>query len=644
MVEKQKEFREELINFILSRKYGRTSQDPPVYSNALTNISSGVPDSLMRVIRLYSVEMNKDEGAKFLVLLNSEIKEVESEELKDIIFGMINMNQILNKLIKDKKEMGRFPDVCEVYAEQFKINKNLLREFNSSSKSDQGKLDIETPDGVVITRFPPEPSGYLHIGHAKAALLNWYFSSKGDGKLLVRFDDTNPSKEKGEFEQGIIEDLGLLNINEYSVSHSSDYFDRIIEFGFFLIDEGKAYADDTPRDRMKEERGEGIESKCRRTSNVENRKIFEEMIQGGSEGYCLRAKIDMSNCNKAMRDPVIFRVNHTPHHRTGSKYKVYPTYDFTCPILDSLQGVTLALRTNEYRDRNQQYYWFIENLKLKNRPKIHDFARLNFENTVLSKRKLKYYVDEGFVSGWDDPRLATIRGIKRLGMNMEALREYILMQGVSQKTSTISWDKVWAINKKKIDPMAARYSCVRQNGAVDVYINNTSDYEMDVPKHKKNGELGVKSVFYSNSILLSQEDASVLEENEEFTLMNWGNAIVKSKTIADGLVTRMELTLNPDGNFKTTKNKVSWISKRGAVVVELFEYGNLMNDEDTEDLALRFNANSIRKEYWYAESAVCEVGKEEIIQFERIGFYYCDGFCTFNLLPYTRQRRTTNRD
>ena len=223
MIETRNDFKEELINFTLSRKYNNKSQDPPVYENALANSSSDVfPDGLKDILNGYLVELSKEEGISFLTSLDAFVKKISSEELKDIIFGMINVNQVLTKLIKDKNEMRKFPNVCEMYSEQFKANKDLLKEFNAA------------PTKEIVTRFPPEPSGYLHIGHAKAGLLNWYFSNKGNGKLLVRFDDTNPEKEKCEFEQSIIEDLELLNIKEYSFSHSSDHFDEIIELGFLL--------------------------------------------------------------------------------------------------------------------------------------------------------------------------------------------------------------------------------------------------------------------------------------------------------------------------------------------------------------------------------------------------------------------------
>jgi glutamyl-tRNA synthetase len=289
--------------------------------------------------------------------------------------------------------------------------------------------------GNVVTRFPPEPSGYLHIGHAKAALLNQYFAEQYKGKLIIRFDDTNPSKEKVEFEDSIKEDLKLIGITADAVTHTSDYFDKIYELALEMIKNGKAYVDDTDQATMREQRMEGIASKSRDLSVEENLKRFEEMKNAtefvsdctcicdgnecewdvkqrcASQGMtcCLRAKISVDNPNKAMRDPVIYRVNVAPHHYTGDKYKVYPTYDFACPIVDSIEGVTHALRTNEYRDRNPQYYWMLDALNLR-KPTIWDFSRINFVYTLLSKRKLQWFVDQALVTGWDDPRFPTVRG------------------------------------------------------------------------------------------------------------------------------------------------------------------------------------------------------------------------------------------
>ena len=312
-------------------------------------------------------------------------------------------------------------------------------------------IALKDTEKGVVTRFPPEPSGYLHIGHAKAALLNDYFAHEAypGGKLICRFDDTNPSKEKQEFQDAIIEDLSLMGIRPDQTTYSSDYFNEMYEMAVKMIREGKAYADDTPLEKMRAERMDGIES-ARRNESIETHLAkFEEMKKGSEEGltYCIRAKLSVDNPNKALRDPVIYRCNLEPHHRTGKAWKMYPTYDFCVPIVDALEGVTHSLRTIEYRDRNPQYEWMQEALGLR---KVHiwDFARMNFVRTFLSKRKLTKFVEKGLVWGWDDPRFPTVRGVRRRGMTIGALREFILKQGPSRNIVTLDWTSFWSTNKK----------------------------------------------------------------------------------------------------------------------------------------------------------------------------------------------------
>ena len=474
-----------------------------------------------------------------------------------------------------------------------------------------------------------------------------------DGKLLIRFDDTNPEKESAEFETGILEDLKLLKITDYTLSHSSDYFDKLFEYACQLIKNNQAYVDNTDQERMRQERTDGIASKNRDLDPEYSLKIFMDMRKGEYKEYCLRAKISIDNPNKAMRDPVIYRHIDLPHHFTGDKYKIYPTYDFTVSILDSIEGVTLALRTNEYRDRNDQYYWFVDALKLENKPKIHDFSGLNFENSVISKRQMKYYVEKGYVTGWDDPRMCTLRGLVRLGMNMDVLREYIIQQGASQKTSVVSWDKIWALNKKTIDPVSPRYSAVLLKDYVVCYVdecvemNKNHPYCLDgadkyiqVPRHKMNPDLGNKSLLLSREILLSQEDACALSQDEEFTLMNWGNAVVVNKVVENYKVIILKIKLNLNGDFKTTKNKITWISRKGATMVKFYEYGYLQNDLDVQDLDLKFNKDSKKEEWWLIESSTIDLKKSQTIQVERIGLYICDSPFEFNLIPFTKQKRT----
>lgn len=507
-------------------------------------------------------------------------------------------------------------------------------------QKDQASFEINLEGaemGKVVTRFPPEPSGYLHIGHAKAVLLNQYFAQAYKGQLIVRFDDTNPSKEKCEFEQSIIEDLELLGVRGDRLSHTSDYFKELEGYCEQMIREGTAYADDTPKDQMRAERFDGIESKCRSHSVEENLRRWEEMKKGSDEGLlnCIRAKLDMQALNKALRDPVMYRCNTTvPHHRTGWTYKVYPTYDFACPIVDSLEGVTHALRTNEYHDRNDQYSWFIKTLKL--RPvSIWDYARLNFVYTLLSKRKLTWFVDSGRVEGWDDPRFPTVRGIRRRGLTIEALREYILMQGPSKNTILLEWDKLWAVNKKVIDPIAPRYVALSTDRLCRVTLVPSADTPESpevrpVPLHKKNADLGNKSVAFSSHLFLEQADAAQLTPGIEFTLMDWGNAVVESVERADAqTVASVKLRLNLSGDFKTTKLKVTWLSPDPAPLLPLalHDYDYLitkkkLEEEDTLDDCLTPVTEFVTPAIGDSNMASLKVG--DIIQIERKGFFIVD--------------------
>lgn len=317
---------------------------------------------------------------------------------------------------------------------------------------DESTFDITLPEAEkgVVTRFPPEPSGFLHIGHAKAALFNDYFAHKQyNGKLILRFDDTNPLKEKQEFEDSIIEDLALLGVTPDVTTHTSDYFQELYGYCVQMLEDGTAYADDTEQMVMRHERMEGIASKRRDATAEESLAHFEEMKAGTEEGkrWFIRAKISVDNPNKAMRDPVIYRCSPQPHHRTGDRWKIYPTYDLCCPIVDSIEGVTHALRTTEYNDRDAQYQWIQKALRLRH---VYNwnFSRLSMIRTLLSKRKLTKFVNDGVVWGWDDPRMATVRGIRRRGMTIPALQEFTIKQGLSKNIVHQDWTNFWAINKK----------------------------------------------------------------------------------------------------------------------------------------------------------------------------------------------------
>ncbi|KAL9577922.1 MAG: hypothetical protein Q9212_006052 [Teloschistes hypoglaucus] len=562
------------------------------------------------------------------------------------VWGAIRGNKVAYAAVKKGAMLNvtrwfKFVEETNMWIAPAVQSLNAHAQERKVAKSKEGaNYDIALPDTDkgVVTRFPPEPSGYLHIGHAKAALLNDYFAHEMyKGTLICRFDDTNPSKEKEEFQDAIVEDLALMGIKPDKTSYTSDYFQELYEQCVKVLKSGKAYADDTERETMQHERMHGIASKRRDATVEENLARFEEMKKGNEEGvrWCIRAKMSVDNPNKAMRDPVIYRCNPQAHHRTGEKWKIYPTYDFACPIVDSMEGITHALRTIEYRDRNPQYNWMLEALNLR---KVHiwDFARMNFIRTLLSKRKLTKFVESGHVWGWDDPRFPTIRGIRRRGMTIDALREFILKQGPSRNIVNLDWTLFWATNKKYIDPIAPRHTAIAKENAVTATVKGArvAPFTEDKPKHGKNPELGIKKVAYSPEILIDQADAQAFAEDEEITLMNWGNAIVRKIThslnpLHRSLVTGLELELHLQGDVKKTKQKITWLATAGQelIPVELVDFDFLitkdkLEEEDNVDDYLT-EKTEFRTEA-VADGNVAAVGEGEVIQFERKGYFKCD--------------------
>lgn len=556
------------------------------------------------------------------------------------VWGALRSNGMVGSIIKNKvyANVSRWYTLLELDpvfggAHEF-LTKSLqdLRKAASAGKkkeSHKANFEIDLPDakiGEVVTRFPPEPSGYLHIGHAKAALLNQYFAQAYKGKLIIRFDDTNPSKEKEEFQDSILEDLELLGIKGDRVTYSSDYFQQMYDMCVQLIKEGGAYCDDTPTEQMREERGEGIPSARRDRSVEENLRIFtEEMKNGTEEGLknCVRAKIDYKALNKTLRDPVIYRCNLTPHHRTGTTWKMYPTYDFCVPIVDSLEGVTHALRTIEYRDRNAQYDWMLQALHLR---KVHiwDFARVNFVRTLLSKRKLQWMVDKGLVENWDDPRFPTVRGVRRRGMTVEGLRNFVLSQGPSRNVINLEWNLIWAFNKKVIDPIAPRHTAI--SNPVKLHIEGAPEIpkiEMK-PKHKKNPDVGEKKIIYYNNVVIDKDDADLIDANEEVTLMDWGNVIITKKN-EDG---SLEGKLHLEGDFKKTKHKLTWLADTDDVVaVDLVDFDHLISKdrlEDDEDFVDFLTPQTEFHSAAIADLNVRDMKVGDIIQFERKGYFRLD--------------------
>merc|ERR1712130_3714 len=493
---------------------------------------------------------------------------------------------------------------------------------------------IELPGaemGKVVTRFPPEASGFLHIGHAKAALLNAHYQNEFKGKLIMRFDDTNPAKEKEDFEKIILEDVKMLKIKPDVFSYTSDHFELIEKYCEKLLKDGKAYCDDTPGEEMKTERENRIEGKNRDNSVEKNMEMWGEMKKGSDYGKtcCVRAKMDMKSNNGALRDPAMYRVKVEPHPRHGSKYNVYPTYDFACPIVDSVENVTHALRTTEYLDRDDQYFWFIDALGIR-KPHIWAYSRLNLQNTVLSKRKLTYFVEEGVVDGWDDPRMPTVRGVLRRGMTVEGLHEFIMSQGSSRAIVTMEWGKIWSFNKKIIDPIAPRHFALLKDSLIEVTVTDAKVEKAKSPFHPKNPDVGEKDTFYSKKVFVESADAELFKEKENVTFVNWGNLMITKVTKKDEKVNAVEAKLNLENkDFKKT-TKITWLAEHPecrftpavAVAFENIITKPVLEKEDDFKNFINRNSRSTEKLICDHQLAQCKEG--DIIQLQRRGFYRVD--------------------
>lgn len=484
--------------------------------------------------------------------------------------------------------------------------------------------------GNVVVRFPPEASGYLHIGHAKAALLNYHYKTIYDGKFIMRFDDTNPEKEKEDYEEAILNDVRSLGIKWDHFSYTSDHFDLLLEKCTSMIKKGQAYVDDTPPEQMKLEREKRQASKCRDQSVEVNLKKWTEMQKGSEEGQkcCVRAKLDFESKNGCLRDPTMYRCKNEPHPRHGSKYKVYPTYDFACPIVDSIEGVTHALRTSEYVDRDPQYYWFIETLDLR-KPIIAAYSRLNMMNTVLSKRKLTWLVDEKLVDGWDDPRMPTVQGILRHGLTVEGLKQFIIAQGSSKAIVFMEWDKIWAFNKKHLDPLVPRYTAIEQRDAVTVeLVGYDGSHVIDIALHPKDSNLGSRKVQVSKELLIEQVDAVQLKEGEVATFLSLGNVkINKVEKNENGKVESIKASLDLDNkDFKKTL-KTTWLNKGATQVAKLVYYDHIITksvlgkDEDFKEFV---NKDSKVEVLVYTDPEAKTFKPRTIIQYQRKGNFICD--------------------
>ena len=376
------------------------------------------------------------------------------------------------------------------------------------------KEDLESgKHKEIITRFPPEPNGYLHIGHAKAILTNYLLAKEFGGKMNLRFDDTNPVKEDEEFVQGIINDIKWLGVEYNELLFASDTFEKMYEHAVELIKKGKAYVDDQTPEEMRENRGTltqpGVESPYRNRSVEENLELFENMRKGVYKDgeKVLRAKIDMASPNMNLRDPALYRILHTTHHNTGDKWCIYPMYDYAHPLEDAFEGITHSLCSLEYEDHRPLYDWVIENCETEAKPRQIEFARLNMKNTIMSKRYLKQLVDEGVVDGWDDPRMPTVAGLRRRGYTPEAITNFIQEVGLSKAVSTVDPQMLEHFIREDLKLKAPRTMAVLRPLIVVItnYPEGQVEY-LDAEINPEVPEMGTRQIPFSREIYIEQED------------------------------------------------------------------------------------------------------------------------------------------
>lgn len=515
-------------------------------------------------------------------------------------------------------------------------------------------IDKDLAEGVydtVHTRFPPEPNGYLHIGHAKSILLNYGLAQKYNGKFNMRFDDTNPTKEKIEFVESIKADIEWLGADwEDRLFFASNYFPQMYEGAVKLIQKGKAYVSDLTAEEIREYRGTfetpGKEDPSRDRSVEENLQLFEDMKNGKyADGEkVLRAKIDMSSPNINMRDPVIYRVAHMTHHNTGDQWCIYPMYDFAHPIEDAIEGITHSICTLEFEDHRPLYDWVVRELEYPKPPRQIEFAKLYLTNVVTGKRYIKRLVEDGIVDGWDDPRLVSIAALRRRGFTPESIKLFVELCGVSKANSSVDYSMLEYCIREDLKARAPRMMAILD--PVKLVIDNYPEdqvEELDAPNNLENEALGSRKVPFSRELYIEREDF-MEEPPKKYFRMFPGNEVrlmnayfvkctgcVKDE---NGNIIEVHATYDPEtkgGNSndgRKVKGTIHWVSATRAVKAEVRLYENIIDEEKgvyNEDGSLNLNPNSLTvKKECYLEPAFAGAQAYDRFQFVRQGFFCVD--------------------
>lgn len=515
------------------------------------------------------------------------------------------------------------------------------------------EIDKDLAEGVydhVQTRFPPEPNGYLHIGHAKSILLNSGLAKEYGGKFNLRFDDTNPTKEKTEYVESIIADVKWLGADfEDRLFFASDYFDTMYECAVKLIKKGKAYVCDLTADEIREYRGDfntpGKNSPYRERTVEENLTLFENMKNGVYKDgeKVLRAKIDMASPNINMRDPVIYRVAHMSHHNTGDKWCIYPMYDFAHPIEDAIEHITHSICTLEFEDHRPLYDWVVRECEFENPPRQIEFAKLYLTNVVTGKRYIKKLVEDGIVDGWDDPRLVTIAALRRRGYTPESLKMFVDLVGVSKANSSVDYAMLEYCIREDLKLKRPRMMAVLDpvKLIIDNYLEGETEL-LSIPNNLENPEMGERQVPFSRELYIEREDFMEEPPKKYFRLFP-GNEVrlmgayfvtcTGCEKDENGRVTAVHCTYDPETksgsgfNARKVKGTIHWVSAPTAGQVECRLYENIVDEEKGKlnaDGTLNLNPNSKTVTTAYVEPALMEAEEYESFQFMRNGYYCVD--------------------
>ncbi len=517
-------------------------------------------------------------------------------------------------------------------------------------------IDEDLKEGVynhVQTRFPPEPNGYLHIGHAKAICIDFATAEKYNGTCNLRLDDTNPVKEDVEYTDAIKEDIKWLGFHWDNVYYASDYFDFLYECALKLIDKGLAFVDESSADEIREMRGTltepGKESKYRNRPIEENRELFKRMTDGEFDNgaMVLRAKIDMSSSNLNMRDPIIYRIMKVPHHRTGDKWCVYPMYDFAHPLSDAKEGVTHSLCSLEFENHRPLYDWVLKACDIENPPRQIEFARMNINYTLTSKRKCLKLVNDGLVSGWDDPRMATICGMRRRGYPAEAIRAFVDKIGVSKAYSVIDYALLESCVRDNLNENAERTMAVLRplRVVIDNYPDGkTEEIEIDINPNKP--ELGKRKVTFSKEIFIEQDDFMLDPPGKYFRLCPQKEVRLKGayyikysshETDADGNITVVHCTYDPESyggetpDGRKVKGTLHWVNAENCINAEVRLYDRLFNvpnpsdEEGVSSFAENLNPDSLKIiDNCKIDASLADANVGDVFQFMRQGYFCID--------------------